>query len=86
MKVVAVDGQQFSAEALNAAIDAAKGATTPIRLLVANGAQFQTYSIDYHSGVACPHLERDTNRPDYLSEILRPLAPQIETQARNGGR
>ena len=76
MKVVAVDGQQFSTEALNAAIDAAKGATTPIRLLVANGAQFQTYSIDYHGGVECPHLERDTNRPDYLSEILRPLAPQ----------
>ena len=84
MKVVAVDGQQFSPECLNAAIDAAKGATTPIRLLVANGAQFQTYSIDYHGGVQNPHLERVTNRPDYLSEILHPLAPQTQTQARNG--
>ena len=85
MKIVAVDGQQFSPEVLNAAIDAAKDTTTPIRLLVANGAQFQTYSIDYHGGVRYPHLERVTNRPDYLSEILRPLAPQTQTPAGNGG-
>jgi predicted metalloprotease with PDZ domain len=86
MKVVAVEGEQFSPEALNAAIDAAKVAKAPIHLLVANGAQFQTYSIDYHGGVEYPHIERENNRPDYLSEILRPLAPETRAQVRNGGR
>jgi predicted metalloprotease with PDZ domain len=86
MKVVAVEGQQFSPLALKVAIDAAKNATTPIHLLVANGAQFQTYSIDYHGGVEYPHIERDNNRPDYLSEILHPLAPALETQTRENAQ
>jgi predicted metalloprotease with PDZ domain len=84
MKVVAVEGQQFSPEALAAQIDAAKGATVPIHLLVANGAQFQTYAIDYHGGVRYPHIERDDHRPDYLSEILHPLASETPSQAGNG--
>ena len=33
------------------AIDAAKNATAPIQLIVANGAQFRTYSVDYHGGL-----------------------------------
>ncbi|HUJ33387.1 MAG TPA: hypothetical protein VLY23_19045 [Candidatus Acidoferrum sp.] len=84
MKVVAVEGQQFSPEALRNAVDGAKGTATPIHLLVANGAQYQTYAIDYHGGLQYPHLERDNSRPDYLSEILRALAPTVGAVARNG--
>jgi hypothetical protein len=30
--------------------------------------------VDYHGGLRYPHLERDSSRPDYLSEILHSLA------------
>jgi predicted metalloprotease with PDZ domain len=74
MKIAAVFGQQFTAEAMKESIVGAQTMAFPIQLLVANGAQFQTYSVDYHGGLRYPHLERDASRPDYLSEILHPLA------------
>ena len=74
MKIVAVNSLQFSADGLRSAIDAAKTATEPIRLIVSNGAQFQDFSVDYHGGLKYPHIERNEAHPDYLSEILRPLA------------
>jgi predicted metalloprotease with PDZ domain len=74
MKIAAVNGKQFDGETLIEAVDTAKTGTTPIQLLVSNGAQFQTFSVDYHGGLRYPHLERESSRPDYLSEILRPLA------------
>ena len=74
MKIAAVNGKQFDGEALKDAIDAAKTGSAPLQLLTANGAQFQNLSVDYHGGLRYPHLERESSRPDYLSEILRPLA------------
>ena len=76
MKIAAVNGRQFSREGIRDAIDSAKGSSEPIRLLVANGAQYQTVSINYHGGVQYPHIERDKSRPDYLNEIIQPLARQ----------
>jgi predicted metalloprotease with PDZ domain len=74
MKIVAVNGAQYSPEAMRGAIDAAKSATEPIQLIVANGAQFRTFSVDYHGGLRYPHIEREEGRPDYLGEITRALA------------
>lgn len=74
MKIQAVEGRQFSPDELKDAIDAAKGGSAPIQLMLTNGAEFKTYQVDYHRGVRYPHLERDSGRPDYLSEILHPLA------------
>jgi predicted metalloprotease with PDZ domain len=74
MKIAAVNGKQFDGETLKGAIDRAKTSGTPVELLTANGAQYQTFSVDYHKGLRYPHLEREASRPDYLSEILRPLA------------
>jgi predicted metalloprotease with PDZ domain len=73
MKIAAVNGKQFDGEGLKDAIDQAKSGTAPFELLTANGAQFQVFSVDYHGGLRYPHLERESSRPDYLSEILRPL-------------
>ena len=75
MKITAVNDVQFSPEELKGAIDAAKSSAKPIQMIVANGADVQTYSVDYHGGARYPHLERDTSSPDYLGEILHPLAP-----------
>jgi predicted metalloprotease with PDZ domain len=74
MKIAAVNGKQFDGEILKEAIDAAKAGSAPVQLLTANGAQFQTFSVDYHGGLRYPHLERESSRPDYLSEILHSLA------------
>jgi predicted metalloprotease with PDZ domain len=75
MKITAVEGHQFTAESLKDAIDAARSSTTPIQLIVANGVDIHTYSIDYHGGLRYAHLERNNEAPDYLSEIYRPLTP-----------
>jgi len=77
MKIAAVNGRQYSVDALTDAIDAATSSAAPIQLIASNGAQMQTYAIDYHGGQVFPHLERieDAEHPDYLGDILKPLAP-----------
>ena len=73
MKIIAVNGLQFSASALREAVTTAKSSSAPIEILVANGAQYQTFRVDYHGGMRYPHLARVESKPDYLSEILHPL-------------
>jgi predicted metalloprotease with PDZ domain len=80
MKIAAVNGRQFSPDGIREAIDLAKESAEPMRLLVANGALYQTVSIDYHGGIQYPHIERDKSRPDYLSEIIQPLAQAKEAR------
>ena len=80
MKIVAVNGAQYTPDGMRAAIDAAKSSTSPIQLLVANGAQFKTVSVDYHGGLHYPHIVRESTRPDYLSEITHALAQQHSQQ------
>jgi predicted metalloprotease with PDZ domain len=73
MKIAAVNGRQYSSATLREAVIATKGTTSPIQLVVANGAQFSNFSVDYHGGIVYPHIARDESRPDYLGEILHPL-------------
>jgi predicted metalloprotease with PDZ domain len=73
MKVLAVNGRQFSPDLLHAAIKAAQGISQAIDLLVENAEFFKTYSISYHDGEKHPHLERVSDQPDALSDILKPL-------------
>lgn len=75
MKITAVEGHQFAPEGLKDAIDAAKSDTAPIELIIANGVEIHTYTVDYHEGLRYPHLERNNDVPDYLSEIYQPLTP-----------
>ena len=75
MKINAVNGKQFSPEELKSEIAAAKSTTNPIELIVANGTQVRTVSVDYHGGLQYPHIERREGYPDLLSDILKPLAP-----------
>src|SRR5271169_4231143 len=79
MKIVAVNGAQYSSEAMRGAIEAAKTTTEPMQLIVANGAQFRTFSVDYHGGLRYPHIVREEGRPDYLGEITHALAASAAT-------
>lgn len=72
MKLVAVNGRDFSAEALRQAITAAaEDKSKPVELRVKNFNEDRTLLINYHEGLKYPHLERDSSKPDYLGELLK---------------
>jgi predicted metalloprotease with PDZ domain len=75
MKMVAVNGRRWTPDILRTAIQAARTNTAPIELLVENDDYFKTCKLDYHEGEKYPRLERDADKPDLLSEILKPLTP-----------
>jgi len=71
MKLIAVNGRQYSPEVLREALKAGKGGTAALELLVENTDYFKTYKLDYHGGERYPHLVRDESKPDLLTEIYR---------------
>jgi len=75
MRLVAVNGRKWSPEILHATVKAAQSSNQPIELLVENAQFFKTYSVDYQDGEKNPHLERVSDRPDLLADILKPLTP-----------
>lgn len=72
-KIIAVDGQIFSNDALREAIRKARGATEPIHLIMQADSFVSTADIEYHDGERYPALERVDGQPDYLDEITKPL-------------
>jgi predicted metalloprotease with PDZ domain len=72
-KIIAVNGQIYSADALRAAIREAKGKTEPIHLIVQADSFVSTADIDYHDGERFPVLERVESTPAYLDDITKPL-------------
>jgi predicted metalloprotease with PDZ domain len=73
MKLLAVNGRKWSPEMLRNGIKAAQATNQPIDLLVENAQFFNSYSIEYHDGERNPHLERVSEQPDILGNILKPL-------------
>jgi predicted metalloprotease with PDZ domain len=71
MKILAVNGRRLTVERLREALAAAHDSTTKVRLLAENGDFFKTYTLDYAEGERYPHLERDGDRPDRISDIFR---------------
>ena len=74
MRITAIGGHPFSPEDWREAVRDSRTSTSPIQVSAMNGRETHDYLIDYHGGLRFPHIERDKTRPDYLSEILRPLA------------
>lgn len=71
--IAAVNNRAYKGEVLKAAIKAAKDSKDPIVLLVKQGANYRTISLDYHGGLRYPHLERIAGSKDRLGAILKPL-------------
>ncbi len=69
MKLIAVNGRQYSPDVLRDALKAGKTSSAPLELLVENTDYYKTYKVDYHGGEKYPHLERDESKPDLLTEI-----------------
>ena len=72
MKVIAVNGKEYSSDVIKDAVTAAaKDKSQPVELLVKNFDEYTTLRIDYHDGLKYPHLERIQGKPDRLSELLK---------------
>jgi len=76
-QIVAVNGEAYDADAMKAAISAAKGTDKPIVLLVRRDSHFDTVTLDYHDGLRYPWLERDAGAkgPGGLDALLAPHRP-----------
>ena len=72
-KVIAVNGQIFSPEALRDAIKGAKGDSEAIHMIVQADSFVSNADIDYHEGERYPALERLDGTPAYLDDITKPL-------------
>jgi len=74
MHVLAVDGQQFSSDVLEYAVNRAQHSSAPISLIVTQTGWYQTLSLNYHDGLRYPHLERIPGTADMLAAITAPHA------------
>jgi predicted metalloprotease with PDZ domain len=83
-RIIAVNGEVYSAEALSAAIRRAKGTTEPIHLLLSHEGAVISADINYHEGEKFPTLVRVEGTPDLLMEIAKPLT--VPEHAPGGGR
>jgi len=72
--LLAVNDVAATPEVLRDAVTAAKGADTPITLILRNGSRFRTVSLNYDGGLRYPRLERVEGTRDRLADILRPRA------------
>jgi len=71
LTIVAVNGHDFSGDALKDAVTAAKTSQAPIELLVKNVDIYSTVKVDYHDGLRYPHLVRGDGK-DLMGAILAP--------------
>jgi predicted metalloprotease with PDZ domain len=72
MKLIAVNGEKFSADILTDAIKSAQASTQPIELLIQTNSTFMSVKVNYRDGLKYPHLERVENTEDRLSELAKP--------------
>ncbi|HMK85599.1 MAG TPA: hypothetical protein VK437_06545 [Steroidobacteraceae bacterium] len=74
-RIVAVDGDPYSAERLKQALTLAAKVSAPIELIVRRDGRFRVLELDYHGGLRYPHLEKVSGaaKPGAsLEDILMP--------------
>ena len=71
MKIVAINGREYSADAFRAAIQNTKNGGA-LELLVLNGKAFSTFKLTYRDGERYPVLQPN-GQTLLLDEILKPL-------------
>ncbi|MFZ0617309.1 MAG: hypothetical protein WAM01_01350, partial [Candidatus Acidiferrales bacterium] len=75
LRIIGVNGRQFSVDELRRAIRDSKSSSAAIEIVATNTGTIETHQIQYRDGSRFPHLERTEGTPDYLDEILKPLTP-----------
>lgn len=74
MKIMAIDGQAYSGDALKYVATQAEHSTGPTAFLVRQDGWYRTLQVDYHNGPRYPHLERIAGEADMLAQIMAPHA------------
>lgn len=72
MKLIAINGRRFSSERLRNAVKRTKAAASPIEVMLQEDDYFKVAKLEVHGGERYPHLERVKEKPDLLSEIMKP--------------
>ena len=75
MKLMAVAGRQWTADAMRDAIRAAARSRHPFEILAKNGEFYGSHTISYTGGERYPKLVRVEGTPDLLGKDLTPLVP-----------
>ncbi len=75
MKILGVNGNVFSGDALLQALDDTKGNTKPIHLIVQSDTALSDVTLDYHDGQRYPVLQRVDGTPALLDDVTKPLTP-----------
>jgi hypothetical protein len=71
-KLIAINRREFTPTELREAVGRTSSATGPLELLLKDGEYYNTIKVDYHGGHKYPHLERDSSKPDLLTQIIAP--------------
>jgi predicted metalloprotease with PDZ domain len=85
-KIIAVNGNVYSGDALRTAIKEAKVKTEPIHLILQGDTFVTTADLDYHEGERFPSLVRVDGTPDYLDDITKPLTTPEKAPAEKNDR
>jgi len=72
VKLIAVNGRQFTPTVLREAVAKTASDAKPLELLLKNGEFYATHRVEYRGGEKYPHLARDADSPDLLSAIIAP--------------
>jgi len=75
-KLLAIGGRKWSATAAKEVIVAAEKSKAPVELIVESGDTVRTLRVDWHGGLAYPHLTRNDKQPDLLSRIIAPISKE----------
>jgi predicted metalloprotease with PDZ domain len=74
MRLIAIGGHKWSADAARDVLIRAENTTGPIELIVQSADLVRVLHVDYHGGLRNPHLVREPSKPDLLGQILAPRA------------
>lgn len=72
-QIVAVNGRNFSGDAIKDAIKAAAGNGPAPQLLIHDGDVYKTVTLDWHGGLRYPALQKVGKGPGTLDALLAPL-------------
>ena len=70
VKLIAVNGRQYTPTILREAVAKTATAAKPIELLIKTGDYYETHRVEYTGGEKYPHLVRVEGKEDLLSAIV----------------
>jgi predicted metalloprotease with PDZ domain len=72
VKLIAVNGRQFTPTVLRESVAKTASDTKPLDLLLKQGEYYETRRVEYRGGEKYPHLVKDAGAKDWLTDIIAP--------------